>query len=103
MYDKELLDELLEAETEKAALQALDRRGLLKDPSRWRPLGKLPNNQSIVLNQQSTAAAALVEKVTNGIDALLLRRCKAAGLDPRAKAAPQSMGKAVQDFYGDLS
>ena len=48
-------------------------------------------------------AAALVEKFTNGLDAILLRRCKAAGIDPRSIAAPQTMSKAVQNWFGDLS
>jgi hypothetical protein len=103
MDDKELLEELLKADSEEAALRTLERRGLFKDLSRWRYIGNLPNNQSIVLAQQSSSAAALVEKVTNGLDAILLRHCKAGGFDPRGKAAPQSMGKAVQQYFGDLS
>ena len=57
----------------------------------------------IVHNQQSTAAAALVEKVTNGIDALLMRKVRAAGIDPRGNDAPIGMNKAMDRFYGDLS
>jgi len=103
MQDKQLLLELLSAETEADALAALNKRGLLHDATRWRPLGNMPNNQSVVHAQQSTAPAALVEKFTNGIDAILMRHCKAAGIDPRGGTAPQSMSKAIQQFYGDLS
>jgi hypothetical protein len=60
----------------------------------------MPNNQSIVLNQQSTPAAALVEKFTNAQDALLLRYCKAAGIDPRGSQAPETMADAVDKFLG---
>lgn len=105
MRDEKFLRELLEAETENAALVALESRGLVKLDKfrqRWRYVGKLPNNQAVVLNQQSSAAAALVEKYTNGADSILLRRCKAAGIDPRSKAAPQSMVEAVDQFFGDL-
>jgi hypothetical protein len=105
MNDKELLGELLSAEYEEEAIAALAKRGLL-DPSkskRWVALGNMPNNQSVVHAQQSTAAAALVEKFTNGLDAILLRRCKAQALDPRSAGAPQSMSKAVQKWFGDLS
>ncbi|MDA9522598.1 hypothetical protein XI06_20510 [Bradyrhizobium sp. CCBAU 11434] len=64
----------------------------------------MPNNQSVVQAQQSTAAAALVEKITNGIDAILMRKVRAAGIDPRdPDKAPGSMTKAVEKFYGDLS
>jgi hypothetical protein len=103
MQDKQLLMDLLAAETEEAALAALTKRGLLDNPSRWKAVGNMPNNQSVVHNQQSTAAAALVEKVTNGIDALLMRKVRAAGIDPRGDDAPIGMNKAMDQFYGDLS
>ena len=103
MNDKELLLELLAAEGEEAALAALSTRGLLSNDSRWRAVGGVANNEAVILNQQSNAAASLVEKFTNGLDAILLRRCKAAGLDPRGPGAPQSMARAVQKFFGDLS
>lgn len=101
--DLELLHALLAAESEPKALEVLTSRGLLDDPSRWVYIGNLANNQSVVLAQQSSPAAALVEKVTNAIDAILLRRCKAMGVDPRSPGAPQSMAEAVETFFGDLS
>ena len=64
MRDKQLLDQLLAAETEEVALEILSKTGLLNDEKRWRFLGDMPNNQSIVHNQQTNQAAALVEKVT---------------------------------------
>jgi len=100
MRDTELLLALLESETETEVIKALEARGLLKDKERWRYLGNFPNNQSIVLNQQSTPAAALVEKFTNSQDALLMRYCKAAGIDPRSPEAPASMADAVERFLG---
>lgn len=103
MKDKDLLEELLNAETESAALQALLSRGLLDEEKRWRYLGNMPNNQSIVLAQQSTPAAALVEKFTNSIDAVLLRHCKREGVDPRSAAAPSTMAKATERYFGDIS
>lgn len=103
MNDKELLLELLAADTEADAIVALERRALLSEPSRWRALGNMPNNQSVVHAQQSNAGAALVEKFTNGLDAILLRHCKANGTDPRGPDAPQAMGSAVKQFFGDLS
>lgn len=100
MRDTELLQALLTSETETEVIKALEARGLLEDKSRWRYLGNMPNNQSIVLNQQSSAAAALVEKFTNSQDALLMRYCKAAGIDPRSDKAPASMSEAVDKFLG---
>jgi hypothetical protein len=103
MRDDKLLQELLAAEEEEAALHALIKRGLLNDSSRWRALGNMPNNQSVVHAQQSSPAAALVEKFTNGLDAILLRHCRAGGLNPRGESAPQTMGEAVEKYFGDLS
>ena len=102
MRDTELLQALLASETEDAVIKVLEARGLLeeKNRKRWRYLGNMPNNQSIVLNQQSTPAAALVEKFTNAQDALLLRYCKAAGIDPRSATAPVTMSDAVDKFLG---
>lgn len=103
MEDKVLLLELLNAETEQDALAVLVKRGLMDDAGRWRALGNMPNNQSVVHAQQSNATAALVEKFTNGLDAVLLRRCKALSIDPRGADAPINMYKAVQDWFGDLT
>lgn len=103
MDDKALLLELLNSETEADALSALEQRNLLVEPNRWRALGGMPNNQSIVHAQQSTPAAALVEKITNGLDAILLRKCKSAGLDPRGPSAPETMAAAIKTYFGDLS
>lgn len=104
MRDDELLDELLNADNEADALAALESRGLLADESRWRYLGDIPNNKSIVLGQQSNPMAALVEKYTNAGDALLLRGCRAEGVDPRdPKKAPPAMAEAAKRYFGDVA
>ena len=103
MQDNELLSELLEADDEAAAIAALTKRGLLQAPDRWRYVGNMPNNQSVVHAQQSSPSAALVEKFTNALDAILLRQCKAKGIDPRGPNAPASMAKAVETFFGDMA
>ena len=47
MQDKQLLADLLAAETEEAALEILNKRGLLNEPSSaGASLGGMPNNQS---------------------------------------------------------
>ncbi len=103
MQDKQLLDELLAAESEQEVVESLQKRELLNDAKRWRFLGNLANNQSIVQAQQSTATAALVEKFTNGLDAILLKHCKAAGIDPRSQGAPQSMTEAIERYFGEIA
>jgi hypothetical protein len=101
MQDEKLLQELLDAENEVAVLAALTSRGLLNDGKRWQNLGNMPNNQSIVHAQQSSPGAALVEKFTNGVDAVLLRHCRANGIDPCGPKAPDSMADAVKQWFGD--
>lgn len=101
MRDEKLLQELLDAENEVAVLAALTSRGLLSDGKGWQNLGNMPNNQSIVHAQQSSPGAALVEKFTNGVDAVLLRHCRANGIDPRGPKAPDSMADAVKQWFGD--
>jgi hypothetical protein len=102
MDDKQLLIELLNSDFEFEAIAKLSKRGLFEDANakRWVSLGNMPNNQSVVHAQQSTPAAALVEKFTNGLDAILLRRCKALSLDPRGLVAPQTMTAAIQKWFG---
>jgi hypothetical protein len=41
----------------------------------WHPLGGDENCFGVIENQQASPIAALIEKVTNAIDAILMRRC----------------------------
>lgn len=65
----------------------------------WHPLGGDEKMFGIVRGQQSNPIAALVEKVTNSIDALLTRKCYEAGIDPDSKEAPRSMDEAIKKFF----
>ena len=98
-----LLKKFLEAESEEEVVSALNSEGLLQADDRWRYLGNMPNNQSVVHGQQSTPSAALVEKFTNGLDAILLKHCKAKGIDPRSTEAPATMDDSIELFFGDLT
>lgn len=67
--------------------------------SNWKPLGDNKSNYSVVKNQQSNPIAALIEKTTNSIDAILTRKCYEKGIDPKSSDAPKSMGEAVELFF----
>jgi hypothetical protein len=67
----------------------------------WRPYGGNDNNFGVVENQQASPIPALVEKVINAVDAILMRRCLEEGIDPRSQEAPQSIEEAVQRFFPD--
>ena len=53
----------------------------------------------MVENQQASPIPALIEKITNGIDAILMRRCLEEGTDPRSEEAPRSIESAVGRFF----
>lgn len=65
----------------------------------WHPIGESESNFSIIENQQSNPIAALVEKITNSIDAILMKRCLEEGIDPKSSDAPKSMEEAVERFF----
>jgi hypothetical protein len=67
----------------------------------WGPLGGNQSNFGIIENQQSSPIAALIEKITNSIDAILLRRCLEQGIDPKSKTAPATMAEAIDRFFGN--
>ncbi len=95
---KNIFQLLLHAEQEADITSILERYSLL-DEALWVPLGGEENNYSIVSNQHSDATGALVEKIINGIDALLMRACYAAGIDPESDQAPPTMAEAVDRFF----
>ncbi|RIH90248.1 hypothetical protein Mterra_00623 [Calidithermus terrae] len=65
----------------------------------WRPYGRDESYFAVIENQQASPVPALVEKITNSIDAILMRRCLESGLDPRSPQAPRSIEEAVQCFF----
>ena len=69
----------------------------------WKPLGGNENNFGVIENQQASPVAALIEKITNSIDAILLRKCLEAGIDPKSPDAPQNMDEAISTFFGSDS
>jgi hypothetical protein len=87
---------LLEAETEEEVVQILRAEGFWNDRSVWKPYGDIPNNRGIVGNQQSSPVAALVEKIVNSIDAILIFECLKLGIDPTSSSAPTTMSEASE-------
>ena len=72
----------------------------LENEDIWKPLGNNMGNFSTVGNQQEDGSAALVEKLINSVDAVLLSECYAAGVNPKSKDAPRTMREAVEQFLG---
>jgi len=65
----------------------------------WTPLGGSENMFGVIENQQASPVAALIEKITNSIDAILMRKCLETGIDPRSASAPQTMQDAIKTLY----
>lgn len=96
---KDLFNNLFFAPTEDAVNSIIENHLLFQNPSNWRPYGDNESNFSVVENQQANPIAALVEKLTNAIDAMLMKKCYEHGIDPRSHEAPKNMGEAVRKFY----
>jgi len=65
------------------------------------------NNYSTIGNQQGAPDAALVEKLVNSIDSVLMKNCLLRNTDPEGLDAPDSIKQAMVDFFqvkeGDLA
>lgn len=100
MTKHELFQSFFSSNTEKEMDQALVRAETDKNIAlTWHPLGGNDNNFGVIENQQSSPIAALIEKVTNSIDAILLKKCIECGIDPKSDASPRSMEEAIKLFF----
>jgi hypothetical protein len=91
---------LLKAETEEEVDVILQRAGYFDhDPANWNPLGGDENNWSTVGNQNTKPTGAMVEKIINCVDAMLIAGCWEHGIDPESDQAPKSMADAARDFF----
>jgi len=92
---------LMKADTEDDVIQTLTRAGWWDDPKVWRYYGDKEGNFSAFGNQQSAPDAALVEKVVNSIDAVLMGECWARGISPEDAEAPRSIAEAVALYFSN--
>lgn len=99
-YKKLLLD-LYNAPNADALYEVVLSYGL--DSSEyWKPYGGNLNNAGTFENQQSSPENALVEKLTNSIDAILMKECMLRGIQPKDKAdpcVPQTINAATKMFF----
>jgi len=101
MNVKQLFFDLYKAPVEAEVEKVLTRYSLLNDPANWRPYGGNESNFGVVENQQASPIPALIEKITNGSDAILMRACLEHGIDPRSHQAPRSIDDALRQFFPD--
>ena len=98
--NKSLCHSLLYAESEEAVIKVLKHYDYWASESLWRPYGDIENNWGQIGSQQSEPAGAMVEKLVNAIDAVLMRECQARGIPVEGRDAPQSIPEALERFFG---
>lgn len=100
MDNKSLALALAGCENETEVISLLKLEDLWDNPAHWRSFGDNDNNWSTIGNQQSEADAALVEKIVNSVDALLMKECMIRGIEPTSDEAPRSIASALENFFG---
>ena len=100
---QELFDQMFACNGEENLHKLIIKNKYFSDNRNWYPYGGKKKddrtNFATFENQQAHSGAALVEKITNSIDALLLKRCKQQGIDPKSKDAPKTMEEATEQFF----
>jgi len=96
---KDLCIGLAQSENEKEVIGTLKKWGYWDDPTAWRYYGDNENNFAVIGNQQSAPDSALVEKIINSVDAVLMRECLRRGIDPKSNDAPPTIEDALEDFF----
>ena len=99
MNNKEICLDLVQADSEKEVINILNNFGLWDNHNNWRYYGDKENNFSVIGNQQSSADTALVEKIVNSVDAILMRECLRRNINPESSDAPQSVELAGEEFF----
>jgi len=97
-YDS-LCYELYSAESEQEVIKLLSNYSLWNNSANWVNYGNVDNNVATIGNQTTNPEAALVEKFTNSIDAVLMKDASLRNIDPKSRKAPQSMDAAMELFY----
>lgn len=99
MNSKELFEKLYKCPNEAAVERLMEKHSDVFSSSNWFPYGGNESNFGVIGNQQENPIAALVEKIINSIDAVLMRKCLEAGINPKSSVAPKSMESAIKQFF----
>lgn len=98
--NKELFFEIFNAPTEKELDKVISKYPeIFNNPENWHAYGDNESNFGVIENQQASPIPALVEKITNSIDAILMRKCFEDGIEPTSSNAPRSMEEALVKFF----
>jgi hypothetical protein len=100
MEPKKLCLELALAKSEQEVSAIIKNHPILAKKENWRHYGNVANNIGTITGQAPEAAPSLIEKITNSIDALLIKACKVKGDDPKSPSSPQTMEEALERYFG---
>ncbi len=100
MKPKKLCLELALAESEQKVSTIIKKHPILSNEKNWRSYGGIPNNIGTVTGQAPESVPSLIEKITNSIDALLIKECRVKGDDPKSPSSPQTMEGALKKYFG---
>lgn len=97
--NKAIFLDILKCQTSEEVEKIIKKEKL--DQEGWLFYGGRSNNVGTIDGQMRDADNALMEKITNSIDAILMRRCYEEGINPRDKnVAPKTMAEAIDRFFG---
>jgi hypothetical protein len=99
MNYKKLCLDLVYCESEKDVIDLLKNEGYWDDSSVWKYYGDNENNFATIGNQQSRPEAAIVEKIINSVDAVLMSECLRSGVNPESPEAPKSVIDALETYF----
>lgn len=97
--ERNLFVDLYYAQNEREVDIVLEKNDLIFDDGNWYPFGENESFFGVIENQQASPIPALIEKITNSIDAILTRKCLENGIDPESSSAPKSMEEAITKFF----
>lgn len=97
---QQLFWDLYNSNTEDEVSSIIEKHSIFSVPNSWKPYGGAKGNFGTFESQQNHPVPALIEKITNSIDAMLIKECLLKVIDPKSSKAPKTMSSAVELFYG---
>ncbi len=102
--NKEIFSKLLSIASSDEIASLIDGNDFFKPENcDWKPYGGRDNNAGQVEGQMKSSSNALVEKLTNSIDSLLMRRCyeiEGEAPDSKNPKLPKSLSEAISKYFG---
>ena len=104
---KKLCIDLAKSDSENEIIELLKKANYWDNPKVWSDYGSNENNFATIGNQQSSPDAAIVEKLINSVDAVLMSECLKTKCNPESPQAPQNLETSMDRFFsiyqGNLS